>query len=65
MKKLILKIQKTNIKEEKDLFQNNENNIKRLNFINIIEQKLNNNIYKSKIQNNKYIITDAFCDYEP
>ena len=57
--------EKINIKEEKDLFQNNENNIKRLNFINIIEQKLNNNIYKSKIQNNKYIITDAFCDYEP
>lgn len=37
----------------------------RLNFIQNIELKINDNINKIKDYHDQYIITDAFCDYDP
>ena len=44
---------------------NNEIKIKKIRFIENIEQKVENEIDKIKENHNQYIITDAFCDYEP
>ena len=38
---------------------------KRLNFKQNIELKINDNINKIKDYHDQYIITDAFCDYDP
>ena len=43
----------------------NEKNSKRLNFKQNIELKINDNINKIKDSHDQYIITDAFCDYDP
>ena len=63
--------------ENKDIINNDENNFdesnnekkekenKRINFINNIELKITDNINKLKDYQDRYIITDAFCDYDP
>ena len=43
----------------------NEKDSKRLNFKQNIELKINDNINKIKDYHDQYIITDAFCDYDP
>ena len=48
-----------------DLNKLSQKQKKRLNFIENIEQKLDSDINKIRENHNQYIITDAFCDYEP
>ena len=53
------------IKFDESNNEKKEKENKKINFINNIELKITDNINKLKDYQDRYIITDAFCDYDP